>query len=170
VSNRRKDFLHKESSKIVACRAAVFVGNANASALAKTKMAKSVLDSGWSTLRTMLKYKCDDAGVWFKEVNERYSTQECSTCHRLTGPKGQAELGVRQWTCVRYLTTHDRDVNAAINIRNRGLEWLEKEFSVGVEARAGETSTNKDSQHQLMQSAVVAAPGYGRPADGIPCL
>jgi IS605 OrfB family transposase len=168
--NRRKDFLHKESSKIVARHAAVFVGNVNASALAKTKMAKSVLDSGWSTLRTMLRYKCDDAGAWFREVNESYSTQECSKCHRLTGPKGQADLNVRQWTCVHCLTTHDRDVNAAMNIRNRGLEWLEKEFSAGVEARAGETSTNKDSQHQLMQSVVAAAPGYGRPVEGIPCL
>jgi transposase len=88
----------------------------------------------------------------------------------LTGPKGQADLNVRQWTCVHCLGTHDRDVYAAINIRNRGLEWLEKEFSAGVEARAGETSTNKDSQHQLMHSVVAAAPGYGRPAEGILCL
>jgi IS605 OrfB family transposase len=170
VSNRRKDFLHKESSRIVASHAAVFVGNANASALAKTKMAKSVLDSGWSTLRTMLKYKCDDAGVWFKEVNESYSTQECSTCHRLTGPKGQAELGVRQWTCVHCLGSHDRDVNAGMNIRNRGLELLETEFCVGVEARAFEASANKDSQDHLAQPDLAATPCYGRPAEEIPCL
>jgi transposase len=59
ISNRRKDYLHKASSHIAASHAAVFVGDVNASALARTNMAKSVLDSGWSTFRTMLRYKCD---------------------------------------------------------------------------------------------------------------
>jgi IS605 OrfB family transposase len=71
ISNRRNDFLHKESSRIARSHAAVFVGDVNASGLAKTSMAKSVLDSGWSTFKTTLRYNCDDAGVWFKEVNER---------------------------------------------------------------------------------------------------
>jgi putative transposase len=83
----------------------------------------------------------------------------------LTGPKGQAGLNIRQWTCVHCLISHDRDVNAAINIRNRGLEWLQKECSIEVEAKACEASMNKDSQHQ--QSDVAAALGYGRPAEGI---
>jgi len=166
ISNRRKDFLHKASGHIAASYAAVFVGDVNAQALAKTRMAKSVLDSGWSTFRTMLRYKCDDAGVWFKQVKESYSTQECSTCGERSGPKGLEGLGVRQWTCVHCLTQHDRDVNAAINIRNRGLEWLQKEFSVGVEARAGEALANKDSG----ASSPMAAPGHGRPAEGIPRL
>ena len=56
---------------------AIFVGNVNASTLAQTRAAKSsVLDAGWSTFRTMLQYKCDSAGVWFKEVDEAYSTQD----------------------------------------------------------------------------------------------
>ena len=114
----------------------------------------------------MLRYKCDDAGVWLKEVKESYSTQECSTCGERSGPKGLEGLGVRQWTCVHCLTQHDRDVNAAINIRNRGLEWLQKEFSVGVEARAGEALANKDSG----ASSPMAALGSGRPAEGIPRL
>jgi IS605 OrfB family transposase len=166
ISNRRKDFLHKASHHIAASHAAVFVGDVNAQALAKTKMAKSVLDSGWSTFRTMLRYKCDDAGVWFKEVKESYSTQECSTCGERSGPKGLEGLGVRQWTCVHCLTSHDRDVNAAINIRNRGLEWLQKEFSATGETKVGEAVASKDSgAHSPM-----AAPGHGRPTVGIPCL
>jgi transposase len=65
----------------------------NAAGLAKTNMAKSVLDAGWSMFRTQLQYKGDSVGSWVIEVNEAYSTQECSSCHARTGPKGQAGLG-----------------------------------------------------------------------------
>ena len=69
ISNRRKDFLHKLSTGLVRGYGAIFVGNVNASALAKTRQAKSVLDAGWRAFRTMLRYKCDHAGVWVDEVN-----------------------------------------------------------------------------------------------------
>ena len=170
IGNRRKDFLHKLSSHLVKGHAAIFVGDVNASGLAKTSLAKSVLDSGWSTFRTMLQYKCDDAGVWFSEVKESYSTQECSCCHERSGPKGLEGLGIRQWTCVQCQTVHDRDQNAAINIRQRGLEKLQESFAIAGEARADESAMNKDSRHQLMQSAVAAAVGYDRPVVGIPRL
>lgn len=178
ITNRRKDFLHKLSTNLTAGSAAIFVGNVNASGLAKTSMAKSVLDSGWSTFRTMLQYKCDDAGVWFKEINESYSTQECSVCHEKSGPKGQDGLRVRQWICVHCNTLHDRDTNAAINIRQRGLDWLHKEFASTVETKVGSPLAglnrqpvgNKVSQHKLTPSVVAAALGYGRPAEGIPRL
>jgi len=99
-----------------------FVGNVNASKLAKTRMAKSVMDAGWSTFRTMLQYKCDSAGVWFEEVNEAYSTQTCSNCgHRpQSRPKGIAGLGIREWQCDACGSIHDRDVNAALNILAAG--------------------------------------------------
>jgi IS605 OrfB family transposase len=80
IANRRKDFLHKLSTRLVKKHGAIFVGNVNAAGLAKTKMAKSVLDAGWSTFRTMLQYKSIAAGVLFEEINEAYSTQTCSTC------------------------------------------------------------------------------------------
>lgn len=76
IANRRKDHLHKLTTALVGKHQAIFVGDVSSSQLVKTKHAKSVLDAGWSACRTMLKYKCDDAGVWFKEVNESYSTQE----------------------------------------------------------------------------------------------
>lgn len=56
----------------------IYVGNVKSSSLTKTKMAKSVLDAGWSMLKTMLEYKCDSAGIVFKVVNESYTTQTFS--------------------------------------------------------------------------------------------
>ena len=122
IANRRKDFLHKLSTRLVKENGAIFVGNVNAAGLAKTKMAKSVLDAGWSTFRTMLQYKCDNAAVWFEEVNESYSTQTCSSCGVIpsSSPKGLAGLNKRDWECCECGAVHDRDTNAALNIRARG--------------------------------------------------
>jgi putative transposase len=120
IANRRKDFHHKLSTKLANSFGAIFVGNVNASAFAKTNQAKSVLDAGWSAFRTMLQYKCDRAGVWFDEVNEAYSTQTCSCCKKRTGPKGLEGLGVREWICSGCGTGHHRDVNAARNILAAG--------------------------------------------------
>jgi IS605 OrfB family transposase len=120
VANRRRDFLHKLSSSLVKECSRIFVGDVNAAALAQTRLAKSVLDAGWSSFRTMLQYKCADAGVWFEMVSERYSTQTCSSCRARTGPKGVAGLGMRGWVCVTCGAVHDRDVNAARNILAAG--------------------------------------------------
>ena len=118
IAHRRTDALHKLSTQLVTEHGAIFVGNVNAAGLAKTSMAKSVLDAGWSTFRTMLQYKSDRAGVWFKEVNEAYSTQTCSECSAMPAsrPKGIAGLGIREWTCSECGSVHDRDTNAAKNI------------------------------------------------------
>lgn len=125
IANRRRDHLHKLSRSLTQGNAAIFVGNVNASALAKTRMAKSVLDAGWSSFRTMLLYKCSEAGAWFAEVDETYSTQTCSECGSLPPqrPKGIAGLGIREWTC-GCGATHDRDINAARIILQRGHALL----------------------------------------------
>ena len=149
IANRRKDFAHKLSTRQVASHLAIFVGDVAAQKLTGTRMAKSVLDAGWSQYRTMLKYKCDNAGAWFKEINESYSTQECSHCARHTGPKGLAGLSVRRWTCPECHTEHDRDTNSSVVIKARGLKWLEEQFSVSsVEdssAMCAAAKANKDS-------------------------
>ena len=62
--------------------------------------------------------------MWFHEVNEAYTTQTCSDCRAKTGPKGQAELGVKRWVCAQCHVAHDRDINAAKNIKMLGLQWL----------------------------------------------
>lgn len=125
IKNRRKDKLHKYSSKIVNENAAVFIGDVSSAKLVKTKMAKSVLDAGWGLLRTMLEYKCAHAGIIYQSINEAYTTQTCSCCgSRYSSPKGRAGLGIREWTCHECGTHHDRDVNAAKNILALGHERL----------------------------------------------
>ena len=164
IANRRKDFLHKLSTGLVKEHGAIFIGNVNAAGLAKTNMAKSVLDAGWSTFRSMLQYKGDSAGSWVREVNEAYSTQECSCCHARTGPKGLAGLGVRRWTCSVCQSEHDRDTNAAKNILARGMLELAKEFTIAGEAKADEAAVNKDGQlsqvgHDLPVAGIIAPSG-----------
>lgn len=122
IRNRRKDDLHQYSRQLVNGNAAIFVGNVNSLAIAKTKMAKSVLDAGWGMLKTMLEYKCAHAGVVFEEINERYTTQICSCCGEIpaSSPKGRAGLRIREWSCSSCGATHDRDINAAKNILAAG--------------------------------------------------
>lgn len=163
IANRRKDFLHKLSTQLVKENGAIFVGNVNAAGLAKTNMAKSVLDAGWSMFRTQLQYKGDSAGSWVREVNEAYSTQECSCCHARTGPRGQAGLAVRQWACSGCGAEHDRDTNAARNILARGLLELEKEFTTAEEARADEAAVNEG-----VGTSATAGAGHGPLDAGIP--
>jgi IS605 OrfB family transposase len=124
IANRRKNDLHQLSRKLVNQNAAIFVGNVSSSKLIKTKMAKSVLDAGWSMLKTMLEYKSDHAGVVFGEVNEAYTTVTCSVCKNRTGPQGLEGLRIREWTCVECGTLHDRDINSAKNILALGHERL----------------------------------------------
>lgn len=164
IANVRKDAMHKFSTKVVARSGAVFVGDVAPAKLVKTAMAKSTLDAGWSMLKTMLEYKSHGAGIVFKEVNEAYTTQDCSACGSRTGPKGLGELSVRHWRCSVCGTEHDRDVNAAINIRSKGLVEMEERFAAAAEARAVEPAVNE------ARPSGQAAPGHGRPAGGIPVL
>ncbi|MBD8615105.1 IS200/IS605 family element transposase accessory protein TnpB [Pseudomonas putida] len=126
IANRRKDALHKFSNALVARCGLIVVGDVSSHQLVKTQMAKSVLDAGWGQLKSMLEYKCENAGIHFMVVNENYTTQTCSSCQQLPAsrPKGIAGLGIREWICSECGVTHDRDVNAARNILALGHERL----------------------------------------------
>lgn len=123
VKNQRKDALHKFSTALVSQSGAIFVGNVSSAKMMKTQMAKSANDAGWAAFKTMLAYKSHQAGVVFEVVNEAYSTQTCSQCGSIEGPKGVAGLGIRRWQCSCGVE-HDRDVNAAKNIARAGLRTL----------------------------------------------
>jgi putative transposase len=126
VANRRKDLLHKESTKLAKKFGLIVVGDVSPSKLAKTRMAKSVLDAGWADFKRMLSYKALMHGGSTLEVSEAYTSQVCSECGSLppSRPKGIADLGIREWTCDDCGSVHDRDVNAARNILAIGLDSL----------------------------------------------
>ena len=121
AARRRADALHKFSRKIIDRYEMIFVGDVSSQKLVKTRMAKSVLDSGWSMLKRMLQYKGEHAGRFVEIVSERNTTRACSFCGALLGPKGKDMLVVRHWDCSVCGAEHDRDQNAARNILYVGL-------------------------------------------------
>lgn len=124
VANRRRDYLHKASTSLVKEHGLIVVGNVSPSKLARTRMAKSVLDAGWSSFRRMIAYKAITHGAIMLEVPEANTTRTCAECGSIAGPQGQAGLRIREWTCGDCGAVHDRDVNAARNILRLGLETL----------------------------------------------
>lgn len=152
TSNRRNDFHHKLSDRIVREFDYIAVGNVNAAGLAKTNMAKSVLDAGWSSFRNMLAYKAVKHGAWFEEVSESFTSQVCSNCGALpdSRPKGIADLGIRNWICSECSCEHDRDVNAAKNILKRfsfpvGHDRLDVGIIVNCDNGDAKTNTRTES-------------------------
>jgi len=115
IARCRADALHKFSRKMVDRYQKIVVGDVSSQKLVKTRMAKSVLDSGWGMLKRFLAYKCEHAARSFEVRDERYSTVTCSNCGALSGPRGVNGLIVRSWECSDCGKLHNRDVNSARN-------------------------------------------------------
>jgi putative transposase len=114
VADCRRDWLHKESTRIIRENQAVYVEDLCVAGLARTRLAKSVHDAGWSAFTAMLEYKARRAGREFGRTGRFEPTsQVCSACGIRDGPK---PLAVRVWTCAACGAVHDRDVNAARNV------------------------------------------------------
>jgi IS605 OrfB family transposase len=126
IKNRRLNHIHQFTTRLVKENALIVAGHVSSAKLAKTKMAKSVLDAGWHLLKTQLDYKSKAMQAVFIEVNESYTPQTCSCCGCISpnSPKGRAGLGIREWSCPECGVQHDRDVNAAKNILALGHERL----------------------------------------------
>ena len=122
IANKRKDWAHKVSTFLCESSKTIVIGKIDSKKLAKTRLAKSVLDASWSSFSTLLQYKAIRHGMVVKTVSEKWSTQTCSSCGVIPegAPKGISALGVRRWRCSKCGTDHDRDVNAARNIFNFG--------------------------------------------------
>ena len=123
ISRVREDFLHKLSRKIVNENQVVVVENLAVKNMVKNhNLAKSISSAGWGMFCTMLKYKAASVGKVYLEIGRFFpSTHLCSET-LLQIPK--MDLSVRMFDCPHCGSRHDRDINAAINIRNEGLRIL----------------------------------------------
>jgi putative transposase len=122
ITNTRQDFLHKLSRKLVDENQVIVAENLCVKGLARTKLAKSIYDAGLGMLLNFLSYKLEREEGKLVQVDRFYpSTKTCSCC----GFKNDLiDLSVRDWVCPSCQTHHDRDINAAKNIRTEGLRIL----------------------------------------------
>jgi putative transposase len=120
VADARRDFHHQLSTALIRDNQAVAVEDLAVKGLARTWLAKSVHDAGWSGFVGMLEYKARLYGRTFIRIGRFEPTSRtCSACGIKDGPK---PLHVREWTCPSCGTRLDRDINAAVNVaRAAGL-------------------------------------------------
>ncbi|MEU6779861.1 RNA-guided endonuclease TnpB family protein [Nonomuraea angiospora] len=132
VANTRRDWAHKFSTTIIRDNQAVYVENLAVSGLARTRLAKSVHDAGWSQFVAMLEYKAVRYGRHFGKIDRWFpSSKLCSACGTIAD---SMPLNIREWTCPCG-AAHDRDVNAAINILAAGQ--AERLNDRGAQVRPG---------------------------------
>jgi transposase len=111
---------HEISSYVVGKYSMLYISNDNLQKMARF-MGKSVRTASFGDLRAMLVAKSRQAGRQVVMVSNYNSTRTCSSCVRLTGPRGKAGLSVRLWVCSGCGALHDRDVNAGVNTLKAGV-------------------------------------------------
>ena len=124
ISNQRKDFLHKQSTEIANRVDTVCIENLDMKKMSQEyNFGKTISDNGWGLFTNYLEYKMRDRGKHYVKIDKFYpSSQICHCC----GFKNEEikDFAIRKWTCPKCKNEHDRDVNAAINIRNEGIKYL----------------------------------------------
>lgn len=117
VANRRRDFHHKTARTLVNRHDAVFHEDLNIIGLTRTRTAKGVLDAGWASFINILSLKAANAGRTVLGVDPKYTSQDCSEC----GHRQKVKIG-HAYVCANCGMDMHRDVNAALNILNRGRD------------------------------------------------
>ena len=124
IADQRKDWLHKETCRLAETYDAVAVEDLDMRELAHIGfLSKATLDNGYGMFCRYLAYKLEDRGKSFIKVDRYFpSSQLCSVC----GEKNPEvkDFRIRKWTCPECGSEHDRDINAAVNIRNEGKRLL----------------------------------------------
>lgn len=123
ITDRRRDHLHKLSTRIIRENQTVIIEDLTVRNMVRNhSLARAISDTAWREFRSMLEYKADWYGRTVIAVDRWYpSSKTCSACGQIASTM---PLNVRVWTCVTCGASHDRDVNAAKNIRAEGLSVL----------------------------------------------
>ncbi|MEH1926358.1 RNA-guided endonuclease InsQ/TnpB family protein [Nostoc sp.] len=120
VADTRKDFHFKTANTLLKKYDVIAVEKLNIKGLAKSRLAKSVNDAGWGQFISILAVKAENAGLKVVAINPNGTSQECSSC----GQKVTKPLSERTHNCPNCEVSLCRDLNAAINIKNRGTHDL----------------------------------------------
>lgn len=120
ITDRRKDFLHKLSTRIIRENQTVIIEDLSVRNMVRNhSLARAISDASWSEFREMLEYKADWYGRTVIAIDRFYpSSKTCSACGYLAA---SMPLNVREWVCTGCGARHDRDVNAAKTILAAGL-------------------------------------------------
>lgn len=149
ITRVRADFLHKLSRKIVNENQVIAVENLNVKGMVRNhNLAKAINDASWGQFCTMLKYKCEWDGKYYVEVDRFFASSK--TCNVCLNKFGNLALEIRSWTCTKCKTQHDRDINAAINIRNEALRIL----SLGTSDTANGGNVSQPGKTSVLLDAV----------------
>jgi putative transposase len=123
IANQRSDFQHKLSRELVDNHDAIVLESLNIKGMVRNHhLAKSISDAGWSEFMRQIKYKADWAGKTVIEIGQWEPSSK--TCHSCGHKLDDLTLDVREWICPRCGAHHDRDINAAINIKAWGMDRL----------------------------------------------
>jgi len=146
IRNQRSDFHHKISKELVADYDLIVFEDLQVKNMVKNHyLAKSISDVGWNQLVGFTSYKAEYAGKTMELVNPRRTSQECCICGNIQ----KMPLSQRVYHCLNCGNVMDRDENAAINIRNRGLaKYIRVMAPQELGARACLSSLNGDAMMQ----------------------
>jgi putative transposase len=127
LANIRKDAAHKLTTDLTRRFETIVIEDLNVSGMAKNhSLAGAVLDCGFHEIRRQLQYKATMRGGRILLADRFYpSTQICSCCGAFSGPRGREEMHIERWICSECGAQHERDANAAINLRKLGLAEAE---------------------------------------------
>ncbi|HAO12073.1 MAG TPA: transposase [Planktothrix sp. UBA8407] len=157
ISRCREDFLHKLSRKIVNENQVIAVEDLGVKNLVRNhKLAKAISDCGWGMFSTMLKYKAEKEGKTYLEVDRFFPSSK--TCNVCLNQVGSLPLDVRSWPIEHCQTTHDRDINASINIKNEALRIL----SLGTSDTANLRGCKSSGKTSVLSDAIPVEVGSPR--------
>jgi putative transposase len=123
ITRCREDFHHKLSRRIVNENQVIVVENLAVQNMVRNrKLSKAISQVGWGQFCTMLKYKAENEGKVYLEVDRFFASSK--TCNNCLDQVSNLTLDLRHWECPSCGTKHDRDINAAKNIRDEGLRIL----------------------------------------------